>query len=256
MKIKVLVLTGYGINAEKELAYAFKLAGGIPDIVHLEDVISNKNILKKYQILAFPGGFTFGDHISCGKVFGNIIKSELINNIIDFVNKDRLIIAICNGFQIITKLGLVPDFDDNHEQVASLVENDSGHFENRWVWLKIEKNNSPWLKNIDKLYIPVRHGEGKFIVKDSNILNKLAQNNQIAMKYFNPNSNKVEYPYNPNGSMGNIAGIINKKGNVLGLMPHPEAYIFKENHPRWNENDFNKSEMGLNIFVNGINYFK
>ncbi len=256
MKIKVLVLTGYGINAEKELAYAFKLAGGISDIVHLEDVISNKNILKKYQILAFPGGFSFGDHIASGKVFANIVKNELMDNIIDFINKDKLIIGICNGFQIITKLGLLPDLNDNYEQVTSLVENESGHFENRWVWLKIEENNSPWLKNIKKLYLPVRHGEGKFITKNSEVLNKLIKNNQIGLKYFNPDFSQVEYPFNPNGSIENIAGILNKKGNVFGLMPHPEAYMFKENHPRWIENNINEQEMGLEIFVNGINYFK
>jgi phosphoribosylformylglycinamidine synthase len=256
MKIKILVLTGYGINAEKELAYAFELAGGDPDVIHLEDIINNTKILEKYQILAFPGGFSFGDHIASGKVFANIVKSNFIDNLRNFINKNKLIIGICNGFQIITKLGIVPDFNENQEQVVSLIENDSGHFENRWVWLNVEKNNSPWLSNIDKMYLPIRHGEGKFVVKDNKILKKLINNNQIALKYYNPNSKNVEYPYNPNGSIENIAGIFNKKGNVLGLMPHPEAYIFKENHPRWIEGNINEDEMGLRIFINGINYFK
>ncbi len=254
--IKVLVLTGYGINAEKELGYAFKIAGGFPDIIHLEDIISNRKILKKYQILAFPGGFSFGDHIASGKVFANIIKNNLIDELVDFINHDKLVIGICNGFQIITKLGIIPDFENDHEQVASLIENESGHFENRWVWVKIEDNNSPWLYNIDKLYLPVRHGEGKFITKDSNILKKLINNKQVVLRYFNPNSDIVEYPYNPNGSIENIAGIISKNGNIFGLMPHPEAYIFKENHPRWFENNINKDEMGIRIFINGIKYFK
>ena len=256
MKINVLVLTGYGINAEKELAYAFKMAGGNTDIIHLEDIIRNKKSLQKYQIIAFPGGFSFGDHIASGKVFANIVKNNLLDDLINFINKDKLIIGICNGFQIITKLGIVPDFENNHNQVVSLIENDSGHFENRWIWIKIEKNNSPWLFDINKLYLPVRHGEGKFVVKDSHVLNKLKNNRQIGMKYFNPNSKEIDYPYNPNGSIDNIAGIINKKGNILGLMPHPEAYIFKENHPRWIENHTNEEEIGLKIFINGINYFK
>lgn len=256
MKIKVLVLTGYGINAEKELAHAFEMAGGDTDIIHLEDIICNRKILEKYQILAFPGGFSFGDHIASGKVFANIVKSNLLDELIDFISKDKLIIGICNGFQIITKLGIVPDIDDNHTQVASLIENDSGHFENRWIWVKTEKNNSPWLSDIDKLYLPVRHGEGKFIVKNSGVMNKLIKNNQIGLKYFNPNSNKAEYPYNPNGSIENIAGVINKKGNILGLMPHPEAFIFKENHPRWVEGSIDEDKMGLRIFINGIKYFK
>lgn len=254
--VKVLVLTGYGINAEKELAYSFKMAGGIPDIIHLEDVISDKKILKKYQILAFPGGFSFGDHIASGKVFANIIKNNLMDELLEFINGDKLIIGICNGFQIITKLGIIPDFENDHEQAASLIENDSGHFENRWVWVKVESNNSPWLSKIDKLYLPVRHGEGKFITKDYNILKQLINNKQIALKYINPNSNKAEYPYNPNGSFENIAGIINKKGNIFGLMPHPEVYIFNESHPRWFENNINKDEMGIRIIINGIKYFK
>ncbi|HNZ26261.1 MAG TPA: phosphoribosylformylglycinamidine synthase I [Spirochaetota bacterium] len=256
MKVKILILTGYGINAEKELAWAFELAGGETNIVHLEDLISNAAMLKDYQILAFPGGFSFGDHIASGKIFGNKIKYTIFSELIRFIESDNLIIGICNGFQIITKLGLVPNAADKFEQTASLIGNDSGHFENRWVWVKNLNKNSIWLKDIDKLYLPVRHGEGKFIVKNDNILKDIQNNGQIALQYFNPDSDKAEYPFNPNGSVLDIAGITNKKGNVFGLMPHPEAYIFLQNNPNWSENIDNSGFTGLKIFQNGVDYFK
>ncbi|MBN2544412.1 MAG: phosphoribosylformylglycinamidine synthase I [Spirochaetes bacterium] len=256
MKVKVLIFTGYGINCEKELSWAFELAGGQPDIVHLEDVIVNKSIIDNYQIMAFPGGFSFGDHIASGKVFANIVKYNLIDKLKKFIEKDFLVIGICNGFQIIVKLGLVPDFDFDQKQTASLVENDSAHYEDRWVYLKAVNKNSPWLKDIDEIYLPARHGEGKFITADESVLKKLNDDDQIAFKYINPHSDRVDYPFNPNGSYDNIAGILNPKGNVLGLMPHPEAYIFKENHPRWTEGKFDNEIKGLKIFENSINYFK
>ena len=256
MKINILIITGYGINAEKELAWAFEMAGANPDIVHLEEIIENKNILQKYQLLAFAGGFSFGDHIASGRVFANIIKNNLMDELKKFIEQDKLVIGICNGFQIITKIGILPDMDNEQKQIVSLIENDSGHFENRWVWIKMIKNNSPWLQDIDKLYLPIRHGEGKFVTNDSSTLKRIIDNKQAAIRYFNPDSSNVKYPFNPNGSIENIAGILNKKGNVFGLMPHPEAYIFKENHPRWTEKNVDENTTGLKIFYNGIRYFK
>ena len=258
MKVKVIVLTGYGINAEKELAWAFELAGGDPSIIHLEEIIDNKKILDDYQILAFPGGFSFGDHIASGRVFANKVKNNLLEELKNFISRDKLIIGICNGFQIITKLGILPDFENNQEQVVSLIENNSGHFEDRWVWIKVESNNSPWLDGIDRLYLPIRHGEGKFVAKDSTVLDRIIKGGHAALKYFNPDSPDAPgYPFNPNGSVADIAGILNKNGNVFGLMPHPEAYIFKENHPRWTEfsDEINNQLIGLKIFENGISYF-
>jgi phosphoribosylformylglycinamidine synthase subunit PurQ / glutaminase len=255
LKINVLILTGYGINAEKELSWAFEKAGGNVEIIHLEDLIENKGKLNNFQILAFPGGFSFGDHIASGKVFANIIKYNLFDEVRAFIEKDKLIIGICNGFQIITKLGIVPNIEGNYKQNVSLTENDSGHFENRWVWVRNEQSISPWLNEIEALYLPVRHGEGKFIVREEETLNYFKKNKLTALKYFKPDSFEVTYPFNPNGSVENIAGITNIKGNVFGLMPHPEAFIFPENHPHWTEGNVEKNT-GLKIFENGINYFK
>jgi phosphoribosylformylglycinamidine synthase subunit PurQ / glutaminase len=254
-KINILVLTGYGINAEKELAWAFSLAGGNPSIIHLEDVIENKDILKNFQIIAFPGGFSFGDHIASGRVFANIIKNNLMDELSGFIDRGNLLIGICNGFQIIVKLGIIPDFDRTNKQSVSLIENDSGNFENRWVHLKVFKNKSPWLNDINSIYLPVRHGEGKFVCSDET-LSEIIRNEQVVMRYVNPDSESVQYPHNPNGSIDNIAGIINSQGNVFGLMPHPEASIFKENHPKWTEKRNLNDTLGLKIFENGINFFK
>ena len=256
MKVKILILTGYGINAEKELAWAFKLAGGIPQVVHLEDVVEKRAMLKEYQILAFPGGFSFGDHIASGKIYGNLVRHHLLDELRLFIEAQKLVIGICNGFQIITKMGLVPDLDGRQTPVASLIENTSAKFENRWVWLKVQPNNSPWLRNLDELYLPVRHGEGNFVVQTPAILKTLNQQHQIALRYSHPEGKPVEYPYNPNGSVENIAGILNHKGNVLGLMPHPEAYLFPENHPNWTEGIKQQGNMGLEIFKNGIAFFR
>ncbi len=257
MKINALILTGYGINAEKELSWAFEIAGANSKIVHIEDVIENKKSLGDYQIIGFPGGFSFGDHIASGKVFSNIVKYNFFEELKRFIEKDKLVIGICNGFQIITRLGLVPDLDGSYSHTVSLIENDSGRFEDRWVYVKTEKNSSPWLKDIESLYLPVRHGEGKFIAKDATIINDIKKNNQVAFKYFNPEnkSEPVEYPYNPNGAAQDIAGITNVKGNVLGLMPHPEAYIFDQHHPRWTEG-IKEKHKGLKLFQNGVDYFK
>jgi phosphoribosylformylglycinamidine synthase len=258
MKPSVLIITGYGINAEKELKWAFELAGATAVVEHLEDVIENKKILNSYQIIAIPGGFSFGDHLGSGRVFASIIKHQIFTELVKFIEQKKLLIGICNGFQIITTLGLVPNIGEDYQQQAALIANDSGHFENRWVWCKIAPNNSVWLKGLDKLYLPVRHGEGKFVVDDQAVLDKISANAQTALTYFNPEQSAtqiVAYPYNPNGAFQNIAGITNKEGNVLGLMPHPEAYIFPENHPNWTEG-VQEKHSGLDIFKNGVAYFK
>ncbi len=256
MKVKALILTGYGINAEKELKWAFDMAGAEATIMHLEDLIENKSAMKDYQILGFAGGFSFGDHIASGKVFANLIKYNLFDELKEFIEAKKLVIGICNGFQVITKLGLLPSFDNSYEPVVSLMENDSGKFEDRWVYMNVEKSNSPWLQNIDKLYLPIRHGEGKLVCKDDATLQRLISQGQVGLRYTDATGNYgAAYPLNPNGSTYDIAGITNEAGNVFGLMPHPEAYIYKEHHPRWTEG-ITDAKIGLDLFKNAVAYFK
>lgn len=251
MKIKVIVITGYGINADKELLWAFNAAGGEARLVHLEDLIASPGMLDSAQILAFPGGFSFGDHIASGKVFANIVRHSLFDAIQKFIEADKLIIGICNGFQIITKMGLVPALD-GYSQSVSLVENDSAVFEDRWTWVTNPGSDSPWMTGIERLYLPVRHGEGKFVTADEQVLQQIRSKKLAALHYFDPaNPTECRYPANPNGSVGDIAAITNERGTVLGMMPHPEAYIFAENHPHFTEG-IRERHTGLEIFKNGI----
>lgn len=255
MEVKTLVLTGYGINSDFELQNAFSMAGAKAERVHFNEVLA-KNTLGDYHILAIPGGFSFGDDISSGKVFANKLKFKLKTQLQEFVDEGKLIIGICNGFQILVKAGLLPD-TKTLEQTTTLTFNDSGHFEDRWVYLKNEDAKSVWAKGIKQLQLPVRHGEGKFYT-DPESLKRFEKNRQVAFKYFNPlkqGAKQAEYPWNPNGSLDDIAALSNESGRVLGIMPHPEAFIFPQNHPQWTRGE-TKAPVGegLKLFQNAVDY--
>jgi phosphoribosylformylglycinamidine synthase len=242
MKVKSLILTGFGINCEVEMGAAYKNAGAEATIVHFNEIINGKYQLHDFDILNFPGGFSFGDDIASGKVMANKIKYKkmangktFIEEIEQFIADGKYILGVCNGFQILTRLGLLPDTQGNHEPEAVLLHNDSQQFEDRWIYCKVNPDNkSPFLKGIDLLPMPVRHGEGKLIFKDENVLKKVVENQQIAMQYADANGNITdEYPLNPNGSVLSIAGLTDPTGQVFGLMPHPEAFLSFYNHPAW-----------------------
>jgi len=256
MKPKVLILYGYGINCDEETKYGFELAGGEVEKVHLNQLISREKKLKNYQILAIPGGFSFGDDIGAGKVLATKIKYNLKEEFNEFIQKRKLIIGICNGFQVLVKLGVLPGFNRNYEkQEVTLIFNDSSRFEDRWVYLKInQKSSCLWTKGIDFLYLPIRHGEGKFVSQNEEIKEKLENQNQIVLQYVNKKGEIVGYPFNPNGSELNIAGICDETGRIFGLMPHPEAFLFPQNHPHWQRKKIKEGE-GLKIFKNAISYF-
>ena len=257
IKPKVCVLTGYGINCDYETKHAFTLAGADAKRVHINDLIDGKEKLSDYQIIAFPGGFSFGDDIASGKVLATKFKTNLWDDLIKFVEDKKLVIGICNGFQIIVKMGLLPD--PNSGQTVTLSHNDSGKFEDRWVYLSANKK-SPCIftKGIENIYLPIRHGEGKFIVKDNETLKNLEKNNLIVLKYSDDNGKPAnKYPLNPNGSIDNIAAICDKTGRIFGLMPHPEAFCHPTNHPRWTrEKKLPIDGEGLKIFKNAVNYAK
>jgi phosphoribosylformylglycinamidine synthase len=257
MKPKVLILYGYGINCDNETQYGFSLAGADAKKVHVNELISGEQKLKDYQILAIPGGFSFGDDIGAGKVLATKIKSNLVEEFSGFIKEGRLIIGICNGFQVMVKLGILPGFDKNYDKrEVTLTLNDSGRFEDRWVWLKInQKSPCIFTKGIEKLYLPVRHGEGKFVLKDEKVRERLIGQNQIAAQYVDDKGNLADYPWNPNGSELNVAGVCDETGRIFGLMPHPEAFLFPQNHPRWTREKTQESQ-GLKVFENAINFVK
>ncbi len=252
MQTKALVLYGYGVNCEQESKVSVERAGGTAEIKHINEVIDNPKLLENYNFLILPGGFSFGDDLGSGKVFANKMKFKLHNELLRFVNDGKLVAGICNGFQSLAKMGLlpIPDF----EQRVTLTVNDSGHFEDRWVILKMNKA-SPcvFTKGIEYLMVPVRHGEGKFIPKNEAILRELIDNNLVFAQYVDDKGQLTGYPWNPNGSVMNIAGICDKSGRVFGMMPHPEAFNEITNNPYWTTGAV-KEAQGIKLFKNAVDY--
>lgn len=258
MTPKVLVLTGFGINCDIETRYAFELAGAGADRVHINDLINGNKKLSDYHILAFPGGFSFGDDIASGKVLANMIKYNIGDQIREFIDDGKLIIGICNGFQAMVKMGLLPGFKGDYtNQEVTLTFNDSGRFEDRWVHLKVNKRSKcVFTKGSEDRYLPVRHGEGKFVVKDAQTLENLKRGNQIVYQYIDPEGKAAGYPYNPNGSIENIAAICDESGRIFGMMPHPEAFLHRTNHPGWTREELPEEGAGMAIFRNGVEYVR
>ena len=255
MKPKALILTGYGLNTEYELQHAFNLAGADADRVHINDLIDGHVSMSDYQILGIPGGFAFADDLGGGKVMAQRIKKHLFDDLLKFIEDEKLIFSACNGFQVLVKLGLLPGISQDHQQEVTLTFNDSGRFENRWVYLKVNADSpNVFTQGMDMLYLPVRHGEGKFVARDEAVLSALQDNNQIALRYSDEAGNPAEYPWNPNGSVDDIAGICDETGRIFGLMPHPEAYLYKYNHPRWTRGGVPEEGQGLQIFKNAVSY--
>jgi phosphoribosylformylglycinamidine synthase len=254
MALKALVLYGYGINCENESKYAIEKSGGQAEIVHLNRLLEEPKMLENYNMLMIPGGFSFGDDLGSGKVFGNKMKFRLREPLEQFVKDGKLILGICNGFQILVKMGLLPlpDF----RQRVSLTTNDSGHYEDRWVFLKInQKSPCVFTKGMDYLIVPVRHGEGKFVPKDPATLSELKEKNQIVAQYVDEKGNLAGFPHNPNGSVENVAGICDPTGRIYGMMPHPEAFNIPENCPYWVKGNV-REPLGLRIFKNAAEYYR
>jgi phosphoribosylformylglycinamidine synthase I len=253
--VKTCIITGYGINADVELADAFRLAGSDATRIHINDLTESPALLETYQIIAFPGGFSFGDHLGSGKVFGNLFKKRLKDTLDSLVAKGRLVVGICNGFQVLVKMGILPNLEGTWDQDVSLIHNDSGKFEDRWVKCSFEAS-SPcvWTKGLAFMEMPVRHGEGKFVIKSKQVEKTLEKEKLCAVFYASKTDSRVAYPDNPNGSERDIAGICDRTGRVFGLMPHPEAFIYPEQHPRWKRARIAEGS-GLAIFKNAVRYF-
>ncbi|MBI4831395.1 MAG: phosphoribosylformylglycinamidine synthase I [Candidatus Lindowbacteria bacterium] len=263
MKPRVLILTGYGINCDYETEYAFNMprVGGSAERVHVNDLLDRTaggKSLNDYDILAIPGGFAHGDDIAAGKVLANKLLCHLREQLWRFIEDGKLIIGICNGFQVLVKMGILPAVGRRYdEQQVTLVYNDSNKFEDRWVYLKVNpKSHCIFTKGLDRIYLPVRHGEGKLVAKNAEILDGLRKRGHIALRYVDERGKLSGYPYNPNGSQNNIAGLCDSTGRIFGLMPHPEAYLFPTNHPRWTREKVPAEGMGVAIFRNAVKFIK
>ena len=260
--VRALIITGFGLNCEAETAHAFRLAGAAPEQVHLNDLIAGDRSLDEFHILAFIGGFSFGDHIASGRVLANRLKHKLREPLQQFIDDGKLIIGICNGFQTMVKLGLLPGLDGDYmRQTVSLVHNDCGAFQDRWVTLRV-RSESPcvFTRGIERLDLPVRHGEGKFVCLDDTVHQTLGDQRLVVCQYLDPATGEPtqEFPLNPNGSTDAIAGICDPTGRIFGIMPHPEAYLFPFNHPQWQRQRLAgalpKHGAGLKVFENGVEF--
>ena len=262
-KVRVIVLRTAGTNCDKETAFAFEEAGARAELVHINQLSDSEKELSDYHILAIPGGFSYGDDIASGKILANELKFNIKEDIKKFILEGKLIIGICNGFQILVKAGLLPNLAGDFKTIEStLTLNDSAKFEDRWVYLKRVQGPGSrvqcvWTKGINKIiYLPIAHGEGKFIPKDKKTLERLKKEGLVVFEYVDEKGLKKGFPYNPNGSIENIAGICDKTGQVFGLMPHPERHISYLQHPRWTRNKNNGRGDGFAIFKNGVEFAK
>jgi len=222
--IKAIVLRTVGTNCDNETAHALRLAGAEPEVVHINRLIAGEVSLDAYRILVVPGGFSWGDDIAAGRILANEMRFKLSDALDKFIASGRRVIGVCNGFQVLVKTGFLPGHP-THQQTVTLAHNDSGQFQCHWVTLKREKSACAWLNTTDTEWdLPIAHGEGKFVTLDKAILAELEKNGQIIFRYTGSN---------PNGSQNSIAGICNKEGNVVGLMPHPERHVSHLQHPEW-----------------------
>ena len=259
-EVRVLVITGLGLNCEIETAEAFRLAGARPERIHLLDLLDDAGPrLADFSVLAFIGGFAFGDHLGAGFVFANKIRFRLYDQLLEFIDGGGLALGICNGFQTMVRLGLLPGLDGDYRTPrAALAPNDRLGYRDAWVRLIFDAA-SPcvWTRGLDGMDLPARHGEGKFLAENEALLERLERDGQIAARYVDENGSPTEnWPANPNGSPHGVAGVCDPSGRLFGMMPHPDAFLYAFHHPRWErrqaEGDLPAQGDGLRIFRNGV----
>jgi len=268
-KVNALILTGFGLNCDDETAHAFELAGAISHKVHINALVSGKVRLEDFQILAFGGGFSWGDDHGAGVIQALKLKNHIGKDLLTFVDQGKLIIGICNGFQALVNLGLLPGLDQDYtKRSVSITFNDCGNFRDQWVHLSANpKSPCVFTKDMAIADYPVRHGEGK-VIAQKEVIASLVANHQIVFQYADTNGVPAHgaFPLNPNGSMEDIAGICDPTGRIFGLMPHPEAYNHFTNHPDWTRTTQllkragkpldQEMTVGIRLFKNGVDYIK
>jgi phosphoribosylformylglycinamidine synthase len=266
-RVKTCVITGYGINCEKEIASACQMAGSDVSFIHAQKLFTDEFPWNDAHLIVFPGGFSFGDELGAGKTFANRIKYNSLNlrdKLHAFANQGNCLLGICNGFQLLIKLGLLPG-NNNHTQTLSLTNNRSNRFECRWVHHTVSPSNCVFTQNIQSMYLPVRHGEGNLIGDDTQI-RELFSNHQVVLQYAHSDGSVAhEFPSNPNGSIDGIGGLCDSSGRIFGMMAHPEAATRFITDPRWTrlKNELHRNHEpipyygdGFPIFKNAINFLR
>jgi phosphoribosylformylglycinamidine synthase len=263
MPPRVLIVRAPGTNCDLETAHAFHQVGAVTEALHINRLLENPRRCDEFQILCLPGGFSYGDDLAAGRILGNQIRQRLADEMQRFKAAGKLILGVCNGFQILLKSGVLlsDDFAANGKSQghpATLTNNDSGKFEDRWVWLKTVGSKCVFFAGIERMYLPVAHAEGKFVTRDQQVLSELESAGQVVLRYTTAQGNggPVAYPANPNGAMSDIAAICDETGRVCGLMPHPERHIDVTHHPRWTRGEGVEGGHGLRVFRNAVDYFK
>lgn len=273
---RVLVLRAPGTNCDIETAYAFLRAGAIAERLHIRRLLEAPELLNNFQIFCIPGGFSYGDDVAAGRILAVQLQHHLIDALRDFHQRGNLILGICNGFQVLLKAGLILPPDDRGRPLATLTWNDTARYEDRWVHLAVTSDRCIFLQGLSRLELPVAHAEGKFVLRDPALLEPLAAQGHLALCYQaydqafpaghdasrqepnrpQPWQETVPYPWNPNGSMGNVAGVCDSTGRILGLMPHPERFIDETHHPLWTRQQRHELPDGFRIFLNAVRYFE
>jgi len=260
---QALILRAAGTNCDEETAYAFSKAGAAVERHHVNRLRADPGLLGRFQVLAIPGGFTYGDDLGAGRVLANELRTHLAGPLADFCARGGLMIGICNGFQVLVKAGLLPATQAAGggvpgQQEATLFANDSSRFEARWVHVACVSDRTPFLRRGDRMHLPVAHGEGKFTTASADVRSRMEAQGQVVLRYVDAAGRAGPYPVNPNGSEGDIAGICDASGRIFGLMPHPERHVEFHHHPTWTREGFGPDHEGdgLRVFKNAVEHFR
>ena len=260
-QVKAIVLRAAGINCDLETEHALELAGAQAERIHINRVIENPDMLKEYQIMVFPGGFSYGDDVAAGKILANQVVHHLSDAIKQFIADGKLVLGICNGFQVLVKMGILPGLKTDgrdgatlglEDQPVSIIDNDCGKFLDRWNYLECGTDRCVFIEPGCRVYLPIAHGEGKVVTKTPEILDRLKGQGHVAFRYVDADGNAGDAPINPNGSMDAIAGLTDATGRVLGLMPHPERFVRMTQHPHWTRLERKGNGDGMMLFDRAV----
>jgi phosphoribosylformylglycinamidine synthase len=254
--VRAIVVRAAGINCDLETDHALQLAGAQVERVHINRLIEGQTLLDEYHILVFPGGFSYGDDVAAGKILANQVTHHLADRVRKFVDDGKLVLGICNGFQVLVKAGILPGDGSFKQEDVTITYNDSGKFEDRWIHLAPQTSRCVFVEPERQIYLPIAHGEGKVVTKDQQALDRLHSEDYIAFKYVDANGEEGPYPVNPNGSMDSIAALTDSTGRVLGLMPHPERFVRRTQHPHWSRLGEDLDPDGIKIFRNAVRYVR
>jgi phosphoribosylformylglycinamidine synthase len=276
-KPNALILRAPGTNCDVETAYAFELAGGMAERIHVNELLEKPDALERFQILCVPGGFSYGDDVAAGKILAAKFQHRLLEPLAEFHASGKLMLGICNGFQVLLKTGLMFE-DPSGTPDATLTWNDHGRYEARWVTVEVESDRCVFLRGISSMYLPMAHAEGKFMARDAATLERIRHNGQLPLRYTvesvsrasarklvgaasasrssaGHSDSPVPFPFNPSGSQEAVAGFCDPTGRAFGLMPHPERFVQPTQHPRWTRDGLQREGDGLQIFRNAVEFF-